>query len=74
MWTLRLLYGFCVLHAINGAYLITKEEDKPIYSDRLGNCLVPDNLLEEIEQYKPIIERIVNEIVFGQYAGDTWLR
>lgn len=75
MWLLNicLVYFFCDLQTLNGAFLVTRG-DAPIYSDSLGNCLVPDTLLEEIEHYKPIVERIVKEIVFGQYAGDTWLR
>lgn len=69
-----LLSCFCVFHVLNGSFLVSREDEKPIYSDKLGNCLVPDTLIEEIEQYQPIVERIVNEIVQGQYAGDTWLR
>lgn len=74
MWMIWCLIScFWGLAAVNGAVLVTKEDNR-IYSDSFGNCLVPDTLQEEIEKYKPIVERIVNEIVLGQYAGDTWLR
>lgn len=72
-WLLLAVCSCGFLNTLNGAFLINSEE-KPIYSDSLGNCFIPDTLQQEIENYKPIVERIAQEIVFGKYAGDTWLR
>uniref|UniRef100_A0A182NQN4 Carboxypeptidase Q n=1 Tax=Anopheles dirus TaxID=7168 RepID=A0A182NQN4_9DIPT len=37
-----------------------------------GSCDLPDSLLKEIHGYQPIVNKIVNKIVNGEFAGRTW--
>lgn len=37
-----------------------------------GQCQLPSSLLSEIKGYQPIVNKIVNEIVYGKYRGGTW--
>lgn len=36
------------------------------------NCQLPDTLIQEIDSYAPIVERIINETVEGSFKGTTW--
>lgn len=44
------------------------------YVDHNKNCDLPSKLKDEIKGYQPTVNRIVKEIVSGQFAGKTWER
>uniref|UniRef100_A0A182M9U7 Carboxypeptidase Q n=1 Tax=Anopheles culicifacies TaxID=139723 RepID=A0A182M9U7_9DIPT len=37
-----------------------------------GSCDLPEALLKEIQGYQPIVNKIADKIVNGEYAGRTW--
>ncbi|KFB43754.1 AGAP001264-PA-like protein [Anopheles sinensis] len=37
-----------------------------------GSCTLPDALLQEIRGYQPIVNKIVDKIVNGEFSGRTW--
>lgn len=37
-----------------------------------GSCNLPDSLIQEIKGYQPIVDKIINRIVSGEFAGQTW--
>ncbi|XP_062565090.1 uncharacterized protein LOC134227540 [Armigeres subalbatus] len=41
-------------------------------SDDGGSCKLPDNLIQEIKGYQPIVDKIITKIVDGEFAGQTW--
>lgn len=61
--TLLLLAG-----TVNGASVGSKGR----FVDSCGNCALPQNLLNEIASYQPIVNKIATEVLVGTFAGDTW--
>lgn len=57
------------ISVVNGG-VIDNRIEKFIDSD--GNCALPSKLLNEIQSYQPIVNKISNEIVNGEYTGNTW--
>lgn len=35
-------------------------------------CYLPNSLIEEIDSYAPIVQRIINESTQGSFKGATW--
>lgn len=42
------------------------------FVDSNGNCALSPNLLNEIQSYQPTVIKIAEEILNGNYNGDTW--
>jgi hypothetical protein len=37
-------------------------------------CLLPESLVSEIASYQPIVNRIIEAAVDGEYSGTSWQR
>ncbi|XP_012260575.2 carboxypeptidase Q-like [Athalia rosae] len=35
-------------------------------------CSLPEDLLTEIESYAPLVDKIINETIYGSFKGSTW--
>lgn len=42
------------------------------FVDGNGNCALPSKLSNEIQSYQPIVNKIAQQILNGNYTGDTW--
>lgn len=42
------------------------------FIDSNGNCAVSPKLVNEIQSYQPIVNQIAEEILNGNYTGNTW--
>ncbi|EZA49732.1 Plasma glutamate carboxypeptidase [Ooceraea biroi] len=40
--------------------------------DRHNNCQLSNTLIEEIDSYAPLVQRIINETLEGSFKGTTW--
>ncbi|KAG4067446.1 hypothetical protein HA402_009683 [Bradysia odoriphaga] len=66
----RVAVIFIFACVVVNAGVIDNRVDK--YVDVHGNCAVPPKLLDEIQSYQPIVNRIAKEILNGTFTGDTW--
>lgn len=58
-----------IASAVNGGVIDNRVEK---FVDQNGQCALPPKLLDEIQSYQPIVNKIANEILNGNYTGDTW--
>lgn len=61
----------CIIQTIESR-IVDNRLDK--YLDHNKNCDLPLKLKDEIKGYQPTVNRIVEEIVSGQFSGKTWDR
>lgn len=61
----------CIIQTIESR-IIDNRLDK--YLDYNKNCDLPLKLKDEIKSYQPTVNRIVEEIVSGQFSSKTWDR
>jgi carboxypeptidase Q len=52
--------------------VIDNRIDSFAYAD--GSCNLPENLVKEIRSYQPIVDKIIDKAVNGDFAGKTWDR
>lgn len=54
------------------AYVSAGVLDNRIDQNVAGECTLPDNLIQEIKGYQPIVNKIVNRVLNGEFSGKTW--
>lgn len=54
---------------VNGGVIDNRIEK---FIDGNGNCALSPKLVNEIQSYQPIVNRIAEEILNGNYTGNTW--
>lgn len=71
LWFLKVI---AVILSLPINYVICGVFDNNIekFVDGNGNCALPTKLLNEIQSYQPIVNKIAQEILNGNYSGDTW--
>lgn len=87
MLNLKFITVYCLcLHGVFGTMIIdsgrrqstnmNKLVDNSDKANNLGEtkCSLSQELMEEIQSYQPIVDKIVTSVVDGQYSGSTWQR
>lgn len=68
----KLILLFFVFYNFINYYVINAENcNNEVDHDQ---CDLSNALVSEIRSYQPIVDKIVQEIVNGEYAGNTWDR
>lgn len=70
LWHFYVPTVICLLtSAVNGGVIDNRIEK---FVDANGNCALSPKLLNEIQSYQPVVNKITKEILNGNYTGNTW--
>lgn len=52
--------------------IMAQHAEDASYRKMADTCTLPNSLIEEIDSYAPIVQRIINESMQGFFKGITW--
>lgn len=67
----KVLLIFTIIADVSWSSVIDNRVDKYVYR---GECHLPEALQKEIQGYQPVVNTIVDKILGGKFAGDTYNR
>ncbi|XP_037915670.1 carboxypeptidase Q-like isoform X2 [Hermetia illucens] len=65
----KVLLIFTIIADVSWSSVIDNRVDKYVYR---GECHLPEALQKEIQGYQPVVNTIVDKILGGKFAGDTY--